>query len=81
LGFSAFFLSWTVPPVRAWWLAPLAGGVPAYALLVVAGAAGTGATLVHFRIRMGTPERLARPAVSPAEVRARLMRHLGADRR
>lgn len=38
----------------------------------------SGPTLVHFRIRMGRPERLGRPGVSPPDVKARLMRHLGA---
>jgi phosphonopyruvate decarboxylase len=36
----------------------------------------SGATLVHFRIRSGTPPNLPRPTVKPVEVKDRLMRHL-----
>lgn len=53
MGFCVVFLTWLVPPVRAWWLAPLADGVPAYALLVVAGAAGMAATVWACVRRMG----------------------------
>jgi hypothetical protein len=51
--FCLFFLSWTLPPVRVMWLAPLAGGVPAYGLMVAAGVAGTGATVLACARRMG----------------------------
>jgi phosphonopyruvate decarboxylase len=42
-------------------------------------AAQDGPALLHFRTRRGVPEGLPRPDVKPREVRARLMRHLGAD--
>jgi ethanolaminephosphotransferase len=60
LLFSAFFLSWLVPPVRAWWLAPLVGGVPAFALAVAVGGATTLSTVARSVRRMGRlPARFA----------------------
>ncbi|HKF78745.1 MAG TPA: CDP-alcohol phosphatidyltransferase family protein [Candidatus Dormibacteraeota bacterium] len=60
LLFSAFFLTWLVPPLQAAWLAPLPGGVPAYALAVAVGALGTGATVWGCVWRMGRlPAQLA----------------------
>jgi phosphatidylglycerophosphate synthase len=60
LLFSAFFLSWLVPPVRAWWLAPLVGGVPAFSLAVAAGGATTLSTVARSVRRMGRlPARFA----------------------
>lgn len=53
LIFSAFFLSWLVPSVRAWWLAPLVAGIPAYALTVAAGGATTLSTVGKSVRRMG----------------------------
>jgi phosphatidylglycerophosphate synthase len=53
LLFSAFFLSWLVPPLRAWWLAPLAAGLPAYALMMMAGGLITLSTVVGSVRRMG----------------------------
>lgn len=53
LIFCAFFLSWLAPPFRAFWLAPLVVGVPAYALAVLAGVAGTGGTVLGCARRMG----------------------------
>lgn len=60
LLFSAFFLTWLVPPLEAGWRALLPGGMPAYALAVAAGALGTGATMWSCVRRMGRlPARLA----------------------
>jgi phosphatidylglycerophosphate synthase len=60
LLFSAFFLSWLVPPIRAWWLAPLAAGLPAYALMMAAGGVITLSTVVRSVRRMGRlPRQLA----------------------
>jgi phosphatidylglycerophosphate synthase len=60
LLFCLFFLSWLAPPVRAFWQAPLAAGVPAYALAVLTGAAGTGGTVLGcWRRTSGMPARLA----------------------
>jgi phosphatidylglycerophosphate synthase len=53
LLFTGFYLSWLAPPARAWWLAPLVAGVPAYALAVAAGAAGTLTTALLSVRRMG----------------------------
>lgn len=41
--------------------------------------AGEGPGLLHLRIAPGTPGDLPRPSVSPAQVRQRLMQHIGAD--
>lgn len=44
--FNAFYLSWMIPAVRAWWNSPLVFGLPAYTLLVVGGSCGClGATV------------------------------------
>ncbi len=41
LLFILFCLSWTLAPVRTWWLAPLIGNWPAYYLLIGAGSLGS----------------------------------------
>jgi phosphonopyruvate decarboxylase len=48
------------------------------AALLAAHTRESGPALVHFRIRAGAMDGLGRPKVTPPEVRARLMRHLGA---
>lgn len=58
--FSVFFLSWLVPPVRAWWLAPLVVGVPVFALAVAAGGTTTLSTVARCVRRVGRlPARFA----------------------
>lgn len=53
LLFTGFFISWTVPAIRAWWLAPLVAGWPAYWILIVAGAAGSVLATVDCLRRIG----------------------------
>lgn len=48
------------------------------AALLAAHTTERGPTLVHFRIKTGAMENLGRPKIKPAEVKTRLMRHLGA---
>lgn len=58
LLFTGFFISWMVPDVRAWWLAPLVAGFPAYWLLVVGGGLGALIATADCLRRIG---RLPRP--------------------
>lgn len=53
LLFSAFFLTWLAPPLRDWWLAPLVGGVPAFALVIPVAFVTTLSTVVSSVRRMG----------------------------
>lgn len=53
LLFIAFCLSWTVPGIRAWWLAPLLGEWPAYWLLIVGGGLGSLVAVVDCLRRIG----------------------------
>lgn len=53
LLFIAFCLSWAVPGVRAWWLAPLVGGWPAYYLLIGGGGLGSLLATVDCLRRIG----------------------------
>jgi phosphatidylglycerophosphate synthase len=53
LLFIGFCLSWTVPGLRAWWLAPLVGEWPAYYLLIVAGSLGSLLAVVDCLRRIG----------------------------
>ncbi|MEM5432095.1 phosphonopyruvate decarboxylase [Cupriavidus oxalaticus] len=52
----------------------LAAPVPAEA-----GASASGSRFVRLVIRAGTPDGLPRPTITPAEVKSRLARHIGAD--
>lgn len=51
--FTVFFLTWPIPAVQAWWLAPLVGGLPAFSLLMLAGAAGSIIAAIDCVRRMG----------------------------
>lgn len=53
LLFILFCLSWTLAPVRAWWLAPLVGNWPAYYLLIGAGSVGSLLAVVDCMRRIG----------------------------
>jgi phosphatidylglycerophosphate synthase len=51
--FQLFFLSWLFPAMRSWWVAPLFGSVPAYAILVAAGGIGCLGTMIDCLRRIG----------------------------
>jgi phosphatidylglycerophosphate synthase len=53
LLFILFCLSWTLAPVRAWWLTPLIGSWPAYYLLIGAGSMGSLLAMVDCLRRIG----------------------------
>ncbi|MNT76742.1 hypothetical protein D3C72_2157830 [compost metagenome] len=52
----------------------LAAAVP-----IEPGAPAPGSRFVRLMIRAGTPDGLPRPTITPAEVKSRLARHIGAD--
>eukprot|EP01035_Chromulina_nebulosa_P061062 gene61062-83527_t len=50
---TIFYVTWLIPAVREWWVAPLAGGWPAYWILIGSGVIGCVATAVDCLRRVG----------------------------